>query len=920
MVIRTPDHRLRVFVSSTLKELAEERKTVRQAILRLRLAPVMFESGARPHPAQELYKAYLEQSHVFIGLYWQNYGWVAPEMSISGLEDEYLLSARTPRLIYIKSPAPARDPALSDLLDRIRNDNTSCYTYFSTSQELNELVQNDLALLLAEHFEALHTKGQPGFDSKQIPLTNVPVPRNALVDRGKELTVARTMLLRDDIALLTLTGPGGTGKSRLAIHIGLEMLTDFRDGIYMVPLESISDPNLVFSTIAEILGIRDTPGSRSLDDMLKEYLREKQMLLILDNFEQVVEFAPHVGELLEACPGLKILVTSRIPLHLRAENELPVPPLKVPSLENFSNIDSLSQYAAVELFIKRAQAIKLDFTITNASAPAVAEICYCLDGLPLAIELAAARIKLFTPQDILARLENRFDLLRGGTRDLPQRQRTLRSAIEWSFDLLGESEKKLFQRLSVFSGGWTLEAAEKVCNSEGDFTQNLFEVLESLIDNNLVIQYQESEESPRFGMLSTIHEYAREWLLKSEHADRIRLQHAKYYQNFVKEVEPLIRSHERLHWQRVMQREFGNVRGVLGWISETGKNVEIGQEIVITLGMYWIVCGYIVEGKRWSNLITELSDGSTPAAVHAGLLGVAGEISWLQGDYSSAEVSLDECLDLLNSQDELTSESKHTLASALMIRGLMAATSGDYTAAAGMYHRSLDLCKEIEDQWLEVITTSWLGDIAMYESDNVRAQALYNQSIELAREQGDPWVLSPSLMSSGQIAIVKGDLTSARSILTEAEDLLRMTKDNWSLSWVLNDMGHIMLMENHLDQAAAYFLEAINLAKVMGNLRAFVILLVGSAALVVNRLNTFHDDQNLDSPELTTAGRICGATESYIGIPGIFGWYDSKMLYDAYISQVRSSMDEDLWDQAYSEGQNMALEEAVELAVQSLSK
>jgi tetratricopeptide (TPR) repeat protein len=255
-----------------------------------------------------------------------------------------------------------------------------------------------------------------------------------------------------------------------------------------------------------------------------------------------------------------------------------------------------------------------------------------------------------------------------------------------------------------------------------------------------------------------------------------------------------------------------------------------------------------------------------------------------------------------------------------MIRGLMAATSGDYPAAAEMYHRSLDLCKEIEDQWLEVITTSWLGDIAMYEDDNDRALILYNQSIRLAREQGDPWVLSPSLMSSGQIAIVRGDLVNAHSILLEVEALLRQTCDHWSLTWALNDLGHITLREGTLDQAAAYFLEAINLARVMGNLRAFIILLAGSAALIVSRLNEHQDDQSLVSSDLTTAGRLCGATESYIGNPGIFGWYDSKMLYDADISQVRSSMDEDSWDKAYSEGQRMPLEEAVELAVQSLSK
>src|SRR5512135_1925098 len=261
MIIRTPDHRLRVFVSSTLKELADERKAVHQAILKLRLAPVMFESGARPHPAQELYQSYLSQSQIFIGIYWQSYGWVGPGMSISGLEDEYNLSAKMPRLIYIKNPAPNREPALTGLLDRIREDNSSCYTSFSTAEELKELVQNDLALMLSEVFEGTNPT-EPPPQTRPNPPTNVPLPRNAFIDRVEEMAAAREMLQREDIALVTLTGAGGTGKSRLALRIGKEMLEDFPDGIYLVRLESISDPSLVIPTIAETLGIRESTGSR----------------------------------------------------------------------------------------------------------------------------------------------------------------------------------------------------------------------------------------------------------------------------------------------------------------------------------------------------------------------------------------------------------------------------------------------------------------------------------------------------------------------------------------------------------------------------------------------------------------------------------------------------------------------------------
>ena len=760
----------------------------------------------------------------------------------------------------------------------------------------------------------------PPLNTPDSFLTNLPIPRNQLIGRNLELETISDLLLLQDVALVTLTGTGGTGKSRLGLQIALDLREHFKDGVYLVALESIRDPKLVIPTIAETLGVRESPGSRPITDILKEFLANKQMLLLLDNFEQVVAAAPYIGDLLEACPRLKILVTSRTPLRLRAEKELPVSPLMVPTLEDYSNGNSLSQFAAVELFIQRAAAIKPDFTVTNANAPAVAEICHRLDGLPLAIELAAARIKLLTPQGILTRLENRFELLRGGTRDLPERQRTLRGAIDWSFNLLNELEKKLFQRLSIFIGGWTLEAAEMVCDIDGDLSQTLYDVLESLIDNSLVIQIQDSEEGPRFGMLSTIHEYGRERLMDSEEADTIHYQHAQYYLNFVQKVEPLIRSAERMRWQLVMQQELGNIREVLGWICRTGKCLEIGQHIVISLGIYWMISGYIPEGQQWCNLITALSDESTPISIHASLLGVAGAIAWVEGEDSSAQASLDESMELFHRLDDKTVEDKHMFATVMMIRGLLSAISHDYATAITLYQRAIELSREVNYQWLEVITVCWLGDVAMYENDSDRAMALYNQSIKLARQLGDPWSLMPSLMSSGQIALVKGDLANARSILNEAEALLRNTGDQWSLSWVLNDLGHIMLMEGKLDQAGSNFLEGITLAKVLGNLRVLIIFLAGTAALITKRLKDLSDAHRRDSAELANAGRLCGATLPYIDRPGVFSWFDSKMLYDADISQVQSLMDKDLWDKTSSEGQNMSFDQAIDLALQSLNK
>ena len=910
MVIRTPDYRLRVFVSSTLNELAEERKAVRQAVMQLRLAPIMFDSGARPHPAQELYQSYLSQSQIFIGIYWQSYGWISPDMQISGLEDEYNLSCKIPRLIYIKTPAPEREPALAGLLGRIRNDNSSSYTHFSTPAELRELVQNDLALLLTEQFEAISQNKSPRDERSVHPLTNVPIPRNPLIGREHLLEMVCDLLLRKDIALITLTGAGGTGKSRLAIQVGLELLDHFKDGICMVMLEPITDPNLVIPTIAETLGIRESPGSRPLREMIKEFLHDKEMLLLLDNFEQVVDAAPCVTDLLEASPGLKCLVTSRTPLRLRAEKEIPVPPLMAPTPQSVTDLDTLSQYDAVELFIQRAQAVKPDFTVTNANAPAVAEVCYRLDGLPLAIELAAARIKLLTPQGLLTRLEHRFDLLRGGTRDLPKRQRTLRSAIDWSYNLLNDTEKKLFRRLAIFVGGWTLDSVERICDIHGDLVECLDDTLASLIDNNLVMLLAAPDVEPRFGMLSTIHEYAFERLAESDENETIHLQHAEFFLSFITEIEPRIRSAERVRWRQVLLQEFGNIRAVLTWIYTTKKYIDMGQQIVANAGMAWQFGGYIDEGRQWCSRMIALCDSSTAVVTHARLLCYSGELAWTQGEYSSAVTNLDESLDLCH-----TLEDKHLLAIVMVLRGMVASTVRDIPTATLMLEGSMELFRSVIDDWYKAFALSLLGEIALFANDLERSKALLDQSLELARRQGDPWCMMPALMGTGQMSVLKGDLPHAHTYFLEAVELLRLAGDNLSLAWALNDLGHVMLLEGELDQAGIYLLDGLTIAHGLGNLAIVLLALVGTAALIARREKQVLEPLQVDTSRTAMAARLCGATMRLIETPGIFVWADSKTLYDTAVDQVKSSIEAAVWDKACMDGQGLSVDQAIDMAL-----
>ncbi len=832
---------------------------------------------------------------------------MAPGRSISGLEDEYNLASNMPKLIYIKIPAPEREPGLASLLERIRDDNTCSYTYFSTQAQLKQLVQDDLALMLAEGFESIHRHGYPGIQQKPFPQTNLPFPRNSLVGREHELASLCELVLRQDVALVTLTGPGGTGKSRLAIQIGLELLERFQDGVFLVGLESIHDPHLVIPTIAETFGIRETSTGRPTAEILSEYLQGKQLLLVLDNFEHLMDAAPCVSALLESCPNLKCIVTSRAPLRLRAEKEVSVSPLKASSTQEPISIDELSEYAAASLFIQRAQDINPNFQVTAANATAIAEICKQFDGLPLAIELAAARIKLLPPPVMLSRLKHRFDLLTVGSRDLPERQRTLRSTIDWSYNLLNNHEKKLFRRLAVFSGGWTLDAPGKMCDIEGDLLPQLEDTLALLIDNNLVVQVTETEEEAYFMMLRTIQSYADELLSVSEEHDAIHEQHARFYLDFASQVEPRIRTAERIYWQQVMQREFSNIRGVLEWIQKKEKFIDIGQRLVITLGLYWQTCGFITEGLQWCEKMLAFCDDLTPAGIQAGLLCYkALLIRSASGQPSPTEIA-EKSIELSRQQDN-----KSLLGNALLIGGIVALSRHDPDTASAYISEAIEIFNITGELWNEVIALAWSGDVAYYQNDPGRAVSLHSESIRLGRLQGDPWCLMPALMSAAQIEILAGDLDNAYSKLTEVVDVLQKTGDRWNLAWTLIDLCHVALLQDKVQQAGAYLLEGLTMASSFGNRRALIIALAEAAAIIARKT------QPGNTSGLGLAAQLCGATLPYINIPGVFLWINNQNLYEDSINLVKSSMEITLWDQTHAIGQALTMDQAINLATQAL--
>jgi predicted ATPase len=743
-VIRTPDQRLRVFISSTLDELAPERSAAREAIEQLRLTPVLFELGARPHPPRDLYRAYLDQSHIFVGIYGRHYGWVAPDESISGLEDEYHLSGYRPRLIYIQQTPEAREPRLEELLELIRAEGVASYREFTTPDELRELLENDLAVLLTERFQ------QPAEPSAPAVPTNVPVPRNPLVGRDRELALACDLLRRDDAHIVTLTGPGGCGKSRLGLQVALELLDHFEDGTFLVMLESLSHPVEVVPAIAETLGVREIPGQPRFDSLC-DYLVDSHALLLLDNFEHVVSEAPTISRLLERCPRLAVLATSRTPLRVRGERELPIPPLATPRAFD-EDLESLSQYAAVALFIQRARAANASLVVTDESAPAIAEICHRLDGMPLAIELAAARLKLLSPEALLGRLASRFEVLQGGTRDLPERHRTLRGAIDWSHDLLDEDEQRMFRRLAAFSGGSTLEAAEAICSDDGEPGAEALDVIASLLDSSMLTTATAEGSDIRIGMLDTIRAYAAERLLESDETPWIRGRHAEYYCALSEEAKPHLIEADEPRWADRLRAERGNLRLALEWC--TVNDVVLGQRLASSLFRFWEAHNMIVEGYGW---LTRLVSRPSPA--------------------------------------------NFGRAAALHAAAALGSYLGEYERSRRYGREALAVFEQIGDERGMSTALNELGVLASYEGNFAEAERLLEESLVIKRRLGDDWMTANSIMNLGIAAGWGGDHAREYELHTEGLALFERSGERIGIAIATHNLAHAAMRLGRLDEA-----------------------------------------------------------------------------------------------------------------------
>ena len=729
---------------------------------------------------------------------------------------------------------------------------------------------------------------------------NLPIALTSFIGREREITEIKNLLGRENgkARLVTLTGGGGYGKTRLACEVGRRLIESYRDGIWLIELASISDPELVLPTIASTLGV---PESRDAvpTSALTNYLRTKQLLLILDNCEHVVTAASQLVEkILRTCPRVQILGTSREILNLRGEVQLRVPPLSLSS-EKSSSDDSSYQSESVQLFLERARAVSPSFTLTEEVIPGVTQICRLLDGMPLGIELAAAKTTVLSVEQIAARLSDSIQILGGGRGFVPQHQ-TLKATIQWSYDLLSEDERALLERLSVFSGGWTLDAAEAVAGDETIITEDkVLDLLSALVNKSLVVVDLQSSTEARYRLLRIVRQYGYDLLTRGGELEALQNRHIDFFLKLVKQAEAGLMTTQSPYWLKRLDAEQDNLRAAFTY-GQALKRYEDTLRLAVGLFWFWQTRGHIGEGR--AQLEQLLTSASLNKAIRARGLWAAGTLAWIQGDYAVARAQVEESLALFRQIDP---QGKLDIAISLRELGIIATYQGELEYAHSVLDEGIPLLREIGNKWHLALALYNHGLVHEAENDIPTARENFHASLSLFRELNEPWGLSVALHGFGRIASRQGEYITARSHLEESLELSQKLDDPWSAASMLYLLGEVARLQKDTTRASKLYAESLSLNLVVGD-KAMI-------GFAIHNLGKIAESMG----ELDRAAHLFGAAQALREeSTNTTSWsLTDHAQCEGDIESLRKRLGKEAFESAWIKGQTMSMDEGIEYAL-----